>query len=56
MFYRPRGLLFWLLLIIFLFIVATAPTDFAQAVMAVYDAIKKFFIGLGEFLRALTES
>jgi hypothetical protein len=56
MFYRPRGLLFWLLLIILLFIIAVAPVDFAQAVMAAGTAVGRFFVGLRAFLETLTRN
>ncbi|MEV8311843.1 hypothetical protein AB0P36_32080 [Streptomyces flavidovirens] len=54
MFCRPRGPLFWLLLSVLLFVIAIAPADFARAVMAVYDGVESFFVGLRVFLDALT--
>ncbi|MEU1073654.1 MULTISPECIES: hypothetical protein [unclassified Streptomyces] len=53
MYSRPRGLLFWLLLVITLFAIATAPLQIAHAVLAVYHGTETFFTSFSLFLKTL---
>ncbi|MEU5583438.1 hypothetical protein ABZ791_38025 [Streptomyces huasconensis] len=52
----PRGLLFWFVLIVLLFIIAIAPVQAAHALIDVLHGIGKFFAGLKAFLETLSES
>ena len=56
MFYRPRGLVFWLVLMTLLFIIAIAPMEFGHTILSVYHAIKQFFAGLHTLLQTLSGS
>lgn len=56
MFYRPRGLVFWLVLVTLLFIIAIAPVEFGHTILSVYHAIKQFFAGLHTLLQTLSRS
>ncbi|GCD41912.1 hypothetical protein [Streptomyces paromomycinus] len=51
----PRGLLFWLVLIILLFCIAIAPVQTAHTVIGLIHAIGKFFAGLKAFLETLSD-
>ncbi|MGW5334183.1 hypothetical protein [Streptomyces bauhiniae] len=53
---RPRSLLFWLVLIILLYTVATAPMELAHAVLALVRGIKRFFDSLDILIDALERS
>ncbi|MCW8096909.1 hypothetical protein ACH4Y0_35875 [Streptomyces sp. NPDC020707] len=53
---RPRSLLFWLVLIILLYIVATAPTELADTVLAIWHATKRFFNSLDILIDTLETS
>ncbi|MFD0193006.1 hypothetical protein ACIRVI_00595 [[Kitasatospora] papulosa] len=50
---RPRSIVFWLVLIIVLYIIATAPTEFAYAVTGVWHTVDHFFTSLSIFIRTL---
>ncbi|GHE43670.1 hypothetical protein GCM10018785_11540 [Streptomyces longispororuber] len=52
----PRGLLFWLVLIILLFVIAVAPVESAHFFLDLVHAIEKFFTGLRKFLETLSMS
>ncbi|MFF7730930.1 hypothetical protein [Streptomyces sp. NPDC008001] len=51
---RPRGLFFWLVVIIVLFFIATAPVATAHAILAVSRAVITLFTGLKTFMSVLT--
>ncbi|MEV4741580.1 hypothetical protein [Streptomyces sp. NPDC049555] len=51
---RPRGLFFWLVVIIFLFFIATAPVATAHAILAVWRAVITLFTGLKTFMSVLS--
>ncbi|WP_153176620.1 hypothetical protein [Streptomyces sp. SYP-A7193] len=53
---RPRSLLFWLVLIILLYIIATAPTELAHAVLALARGIRQFFDSLDILIDTLERS
>ncbi len=48
---RPRSILFWAVLIVLLYIVATAPVELAHAVMAIWHSVHMFFSSLGTLIR-----
>lgn len=48
-------MLFWLLLTITLFIVATAPVELAHTVRAIYHAVEAFFNNLSVLIRTLKD-
>ncbi|GAA2939572.1 hypothetical protein [Streptomyces enissocaesilis] len=50
---RPRSVLFWLVLIILLYIITTAPTELAHAIGALWRTIDQFFTSPGIFIRTL---
>ncbi|MFF3981046.1 hypothetical protein [Streptomyces sp. NPDC001828] len=50
---RPRGLFFWLCLVIVLFTVAVKPVQFAHVITNVFHGVGAFFSGLCDFLDAL---
>ncbi|MFF3641081.1 hypothetical protein [Streptomyces sp. NPDC002564] len=50
---RPRGLFFWLCLVIVLFTVAVKPVEFAHVITGVLRCVGAFFSGLRHFLNAL---
>lgn len=51
---RPRSLLFRLVLVIMLFIIATAPVEFAHALVSIWRAVRQFFTSLTVFINALS--
>ncbi|MFC9176794.1 hypothetical protein [Streptomyces sp. NPDC057107] len=53
---RPRSILFWLVLIILLNIIATAPTELAHTIQTAVHATKQFFHSLGILIDTLAES
>lgn len=53
---RPRSIVFWLVLIILLYIIATAPTELAHTIQATWHGAKQFFNSLGILIDALTKS
>ncbi|WP_327297741.1 MULTISPECIES: hypothetical protein [unclassified Streptomyces] len=53
---RPRSLLFWLVLIILLYVIATAPTEVAHAVLALRSSTNQFFDSLDIFIDTLETS
>ncbi|MFJ4836238.1 hypothetical protein ACIP79_41075 [Streptomyces sp. NPDC088747] len=53
---RPRSLLFWLVLIILLYIIATAPTELAHFVLSVWRGAKEFFDSLDILIHTLKTS
>ncbi|MBQ1101114.1 hypothetical protein KBY55_34950 [Streptomyces sp. b94] len=53
---RPGGLLFWIVFVSLLFLIAIAPVQTAQAVIAVLDGIAAFFTGLKTFVEVLSSS
>ncbi|UNO41954.1 hypothetical protein [Streptomyces sp. MST-110588] len=53
---QPRGLLFWLVLITFLFLVAIAPVQTAHTLLDMAHGITKFFTGLKKFVETLSAS
>jgi hypothetical protein len=55
-FSRPRSVLFWLVLIILLYVVATAPTELAHAVLALAHATTQFFDSLDILVDTLTSA
>ncbi|MFF3272452.1 hypothetical protein ACFYWU_16225 [Streptomyces chrestomyceticus] len=50
----PRGLLFWLVLIILLFLIAIAPVQTARTFIDLAHGIGKFFRGLKTFIETLS--
>ncbi|MEU4797570.1 hypothetical protein [Streptomyces sp. NPDC023327] len=50
---RPRSLLFWLVLIILLYVITTAPTELAHAIKAVWHIVEHFFNSLSVFIHTL---
>lgn len=50
----PRGLLFWLVLIILLFLIAIAPVQTAHTLIDLAHGIGKFFTGLKKFVETLS--
>ncbi|MGW0563218.1 hypothetical protein ACWDZ4_22045 [Streptomyces sp. NPDC003016] len=50
---RPRSALFWLVLIILLYIITTAPVEIAHAIAALWRAIDQFFTSLSIFINTL---
>ncbi|MEU1053960.1 hypothetical protein [Streptomyces sp. NPDC005876] len=53
MFFRGRGLTFWLLFTTFLYLVATRPVDTADALIAAVLATIRFLRSVGHFFDAL---
>ncbi|MGC5567254.1 hypothetical protein ACPYPG_31035 [Streptomyces sp. FR-108] len=53
---RPRSLLFWLVLIILLYIIATAPTELAHFIVSIWHGTKEFFNALSIFVNTLETS
>ncbi|MFE9687897.1 hypothetical protein [Streptomyces sp. NPDC006285] len=53
---RPRSLLFWLVLIILLYIITTAPTELADAIVSIWRATKHFFDSLDILIDTLESS
>ncbi|MFK0181820.1 hypothetical protein ACIQVR_38390 [Streptomyces xanthochromogenes] len=53
---RPRGIFFWLCLVIVLFTVAVKPVEFAHVITGALHDVNAFFSGLGDFLSALGTS
>ncbi len=53
MFLRGRGLTFWALLLVFLFLLATRPVDTADAVTDSLAAIVRFLHAVGRFFDSL---
>ncbi|MFJ8584302.1 hypothetical protein ACIRD2_06540 [Streptomyces sp. NPDC093595] len=51
---RPRSLLFWLVLAVVLYVIATAPVELAHALIAVYRAVHRFLTGLDAFIETVT--
>ncbi|MEU5129220.1 hypothetical protein J7W19_28675 [Streptomyces mobaraensis NBRC 13819 = DSM 40847] len=51
---RPRGLFFWLVVIILLFLIATAPVATAHTILAVWRSIVTLFTGLKIFISVLS--
>ncbi|MFY4722939.1 hypothetical protein [Streptomyces sp. LaBMicrA B280] len=50
----PRGLLFWLVVIILLFLIAIAPVQTAHALINLVHGIERFFTGLRKFVETLS--
>ncbi|MFK8850115.1 hypothetical protein [Streptomyces sp. Ac-502] len=50
---RPRSLFFWLVLIIVLFIIASAPAKSARALLAAYHGVVHFFESIQIFVSTL---
>ncbi|MFF3699100.1 hypothetical protein [Streptomyces sp. NPDC002221] len=50
---RPRGLFFWLCLILVLFTVAMKPVEFAHTINSAIHDVSAFFNGLHAFLNNL---
>ncbi|MFF0584508.1 hypothetical protein ACFYWD_00855 [Streptomyces sp. NPDC003781] len=53
---RPHSLLLWLVLIILLYIIATAPTELAYAVLALARGTRQFFDSLDILIDTLERS
>ncbi|MFD0070567.1 hypothetical protein ACFV99_37100 [Streptomyces sp. NPDC059944] len=53
---RPRSLLFWLVLIILLYVIATAPTELAHFIVSVWHGTKDFFDALDILIDTLETS
>ncbi|MFJ8937325.1 hypothetical protein ACIRL0_16715 [Streptomyces sp. NPDC102365] len=53
---RPRSLLFWLVLIILLYVVATAPTELAHFILSIWRGTKDFFDALDILIGTLERS
>ncbi|MGW0561445.1 hypothetical protein ACWDZ4_12650 [Streptomyces sp. NPDC003016] len=51
---RPRSLLFYLVLVITLFIIATAPVEFARTVLTIWRAMQAFFNSLTVLIQTLS--
>ncbi|MEU1328500.1 hypothetical protein [Streptomyces sp. NPDC005865] len=49
----PRGILFWLFLVVVLFLITTAPVQSAHVLADVVHAIGQFFTGLKTFVETL---
>ncbi|WP_185836829.1 hypothetical protein [Streptomyces sp. WAC 06783] len=50
----PRGLLFWIVVIILLFLIAIAPVQTAHTLIDIAHALGKFFTGLKKFVETLS--
>jgi hypothetical protein len=53
---RPRSLLFWLVLIILLYVLATAPTELAHFILSIWRGTKEFFNSLDVLINTLEAS
>ncbi|WP_199930972.1 hypothetical protein [Streptomyces sp. CB02923] len=52
----PRGLLFWLILVVLLFLIAIAPAQTAHTLIDIVHGIGRFFTGLKKFVETLSAS
>ncbi|WP_175420918.1 hypothetical protein [Streptomyces griseus] len=50
---RPRSIVFWMVLIIVLYIIGTAPSEFAHAITNTWRTTDQFFTSLSIFIRTL---
>ncbi|MFE6483770.1 hypothetical protein ACFVGN_12630 [Streptomyces sp. NPDC057757] len=53
---RPRSLLFWLVVIILLYVIATAPTELAHFILSTWRGTKEFFNALDILIDTLETS
>ncbi|MEU7148785.1 hypothetical protein AB0B15_12205 [Streptomyces sp. NPDC045456] len=51
----PRGLLFWFVLIVLLFLIAIAPVQTAHTLIDIVHGIGRFFLGLKKFIETLSD-